>query len=71
MVDGKKIQSFQIIPNYGTGKITMGGGEVQLKKERVLEDMEYSATEGDTLTQQFKDRFNLTFQEFFNIAYTR
>jgi hypothetical protein len=47
------------------------GGEVGLKKERMLRDVRYSATGADPLTEQFKKEFDVTFAEFFKMAYAR
>ncbi len=69
-VEGKRMQSFRVTPNYGGGFMGLGGG-VPLKRERLLQDVRYSATGDEMLTEQFKGRFNETFKEFFKIAYGR
>jgi hypothetical protein len=72
LVEGKKMQSFRIMPNYESGPgIRIGGNEVQLKEERRLQDVRYSATGKEMLTEQFRRQFNETFKEFFNIVYAR
>jgi len=73
VVEQKVVQSFKITPNYAEGGLTLtwGGNQVGLKQQKVLGDVQYSATGKDSLTEQFKNQFNLTFEEFFKIAYAR
>jgi hypothetical protein len=64
------MQSFKINPHYGGGTVTIIGG-VQHKKEEVVADITYTATGEDILTEQFKEKLNKAFAEFFQLAFTR
>jgi len=63
-------QSFKVTPHYGGGTIFVHGG-VELKKERTVRDIKYSATGADVLTDGFKKELNKAFSEFIKLASTR
>ncbi len=50
-------QSFKVTPHYGGGRIHIFGG-VELKKQRTVRDVAYSATGTDILTDRFKEELN-------------
>lgn len=70
-----KLQSFKIRPLYADSgpEHRLGGGMVEFEKQRALNDVRYivKRTGDDMLNQQFKDQFDLTFREFFQIAIAR
>lgn len=77
-VEGRKMQSFRITPDYNRGgTITLSGGgqagPLIPKRERGLRDVtiKYSAIGAEMLNGGFKALFNETFKEFFNVAYAR
>jgi hypothetical protein len=72
IIEQKVMQSFSISPDYGERSILiLEGGGLQLKQERVLPNIQYSATDEVTLTEQFKNQFDANFREFFITAYAR
>jgi hypothetical protein len=65
-------QSFRVKPYYGGGAgFRVSGGGVELKKERIVTDIEYPATGTDVLTDRFKEELNKAFAEFIELAFTR
>ena len=72
MVGQNVMQSFSIIPRGGGGGfLLLGGPEVRLKEKRVLPNVIYPLTGEEMLTESFKKNFDMTFQEFLQMALTR
>jgi hypothetical protein len=86
MVENKVKHTFEVVPTTfqkavgtGGGMIIFSasgtggkGGKVPLENEDIfIGDVEYSATGGDMLTQEFKDAFKHNFRKFFVKAYSR
>ncbi len=62
-------QSFSVTPQKGHGTIIIGTPPVPMKKREGLKDVEYPITGQEMLTEEFKTRFNATFQDFLKIVY--